>query len=82
MLLSDTYPLLKRPRRNRQTAAIRSLVQETTLTPADLVVPFFVLAEQKRNKNITKREQKGNNNTTKYDERGFHESAPNVNNKS
>jgi len=34
--------MLKRPRRNRKTAAIRSLVQETSLTPADLVTPFFI----------------------------------------
>ncbi len=35
--------MLKRPRRNRRTAAIRSLVEETTLCPSDLVVPFFIL---------------------------------------
>jgi len=34
--------LLKRPRRNRKTAAIRSLVRETTLTAEDLVAPFFI----------------------------------------
>lgn len=31
-----------RPRRLRRTAAIRSLVRETTLTPAHLVAPLFV----------------------------------------
>lgn len=38
-----SYNILKRPRRNRQTKAIRSLVQETQLTPSDLIVPFFIL---------------------------------------
>lgn len=33
----------KRPRRNRRTPAIRSLVEETLLRPSDLVMPFFVL---------------------------------------
>jgi len=31
-----------RPRRNRQNAAIRSLVRETNLVPADLIYPLFV----------------------------------------
>lgn len=31
-----------RPRRNRRTEAIRSLVRETTLSPADLILPLFV----------------------------------------
>ncbi|MGE9294038.1 MAG: porphobilinogen synthase, partial [Puniceicoccales bacterium] len=35
--------LPRRPRRLRRTAAIRELVQETTVTPADLVQPFFVI---------------------------------------
>lgn len=35
--------LLKRPRRNRRTPSLRSLVAETVLLPSDLVVPFFVL---------------------------------------
>ena len=52
MLLSDTYPLLKRPRRNRKTAAIRLLTQETVLTPKDLVPPFFVLEGEKRKEPI------------------------------
>ncbi len=34
-----------RPRRNRRTAAIRSLVRETTLGPADLILPMFVHGE-------------------------------------
>ncbi len=35
--------LLIRPRRNRRTPAIRQLVEETALRPADFVVPFFVI---------------------------------------
>ncbi|MFI5334577.1 MAG: porphobilinogen synthase, partial [Chlamydiales bacterium] len=35
--------MLKRPRRNRRTPAIRSLVSETLLSPADLVACFFVV---------------------------------------
>lgn len=35
--------LTKRPRRNRRTAAIRSLVQETHLHPSQLVAPFFMI---------------------------------------
>ena len=31
-----------RPRRLRQSAAMRSLVREHTLRPADLVLPMFV----------------------------------------
>jgi porphobilinogen synthase len=35
--------LLSRPRRNRRTAAIRRLVEETHLRPADFVMPFFLV---------------------------------------
>lgn len=35
--------MFKRPRRNRRTPSIRSLIQETILSPADLVAPFFVI---------------------------------------
>lgn len=31
-----------RPRRNRQSQSIRSLVQETTLNPSDFVLPLFI----------------------------------------
>ena len=34
-----------RPRRNRRTAAIRSMVRETTLTPADFILPMFLHEE-------------------------------------
>ena len=36
-------PGAKRPRRWRRTPALRDLVRETTLSPDDLVQPFFVV---------------------------------------
>ncbi len=36
--------MLIRPRRNRKSAGVRSLVQETTLTPQDFIYPLFVHA--------------------------------------
>ena len=39
-----TSPGPKRPRRLRRTAALRDLVRETSLDPADLVYPLFVVA--------------------------------------
>ncbi len=38
--------MLSRPRRNRVSAGIRSLVRETTLTASDLVLPLFVHQEE------------------------------------
>lgn len=35
--------IIKRPRRNRRTAAIRGLVQENHLHPSQLIAPLFVL---------------------------------------
>jgi porphobilinogen synthase len=40
--------LLKRPRRNRKTSAIRSLVQETPLLFSDFIVPFFIVEGEKK----------------------------------
>ncbi len=34
-------PLMHRPRRNRRTPAIRAMVRETTLSPADFILPLF-----------------------------------------
>lgn len=34
---------MRRPRRNRSSAAIRDLAQETTLTPHDFIFPLFLL---------------------------------------
>jgi porphobilinogen synthase len=36
---------MNRPRRNRRTPAIRAMVRETTLTPADFVLPVFFHAD-------------------------------------
>ena len=36
--------MYQRPRRNRRTPSIRSLTQETTLYPQDLVAPFFLIS--------------------------------------
>ena len=36
-----TLPLMNRPRRNRRTPAIRSMVREITLSPADFILPLF-----------------------------------------
>ncbi|MFN4146826.1 MAG: porphobilinogen synthase [Runella sp.] len=37
------YPIRRRPRRNRQSAAIRDLVQETTVAVSDLIFPMFIV---------------------------------------
>ena len=37
------YDLIRRPRRLRQSPAIRGLVRETRLTPDRLVLPLFVV---------------------------------------
>ncbi|MCB1107793.1 MAG: porphobilinogen synthase [Chlamydiia bacterium] len=52
MITKTSYPLLKRPRRNRKSPAIRSLACETILSPSDLVVPFFILEGEKRKEPI------------------------------
>jgi len=44
--------LLARPRRNRKTSAIRHLVEETVLRPADLVMPFFVVDGENKKEEI------------------------------
>lgn len=41
-----SYSIVRRPRRNRQSAAIRALVQETTLSVDDLIFPMFILDGQ------------------------------------
>lgn len=47
-VLEQTLNLVKRPRRNRKSAAIRKLVEETDLQISDLVAPFFVLPGEKQ----------------------------------
>jgi len=44
--------LLIRPRRNRKTPAIRHLVEETVLRPADFVVPLFLIEGENRREEI------------------------------
>ena len=50
---SDLADLVMRPRRNRKTSAIRSLVEETTLKPQDLVAPFFLIPGSNRKEAIS-----------------------------
>ncbi|NGX42708.1 MAG: Delta-aminolevulinic acid dehydratase [Chlamydiae bacterium] len=47
-----TVELQRRPRRNRKSAAIRALVQETRLHPSDFVVPLFVLEGSNQKEDI------------------------------
>jgi porphobilinogen synthase len=42
-----------RPRRNRKSAAIRSLVRETELSPAHFILPLFVIAGRDRREAIS-----------------------------
>ncbi|MCP1383721.1 porphobilinogen synthase [Runella sp. CRIBMP] len=40
------YPIIRRPRRNRQSEAIRALVQETAVSVNDLIYPMFIMEGQ------------------------------------
>ncbi len=40
--------MLRRPRRNRKSAAIREMVEETTLTTKDFIFPLFLLEGSKK----------------------------------
>jgi len=40
---------VERPRRNRKSEAIRSMVQETRVTPDNLILPLFLLQDKKAN---------------------------------
>jgi porphobilinogen synthase len=51
-ILDNPFNLTRRPRRNRQSAAIRSLVQETHLLPQHLVAPLFVVEGTKEKQAI------------------------------
>jgi len=44
--------MIMRARRNRKSPAIRRMIQETELTPADFVVPFFVIPGVERREPI------------------------------
>jgi porphobilinogen synthase len=52
MTMEILKEMLRRPRRNRLTEGIRSLVQETRLSPSDLVAPFFLLDGERRKEEI------------------------------
>lgn len=47
-----THELIKRPRRNRKSPAIRSLIQETHLSPSQLVAPLFIVDGEKQKQAI------------------------------
>ena len=47
-----SYDLPQRPRRNRQSAAVRGLVRETHLTPSHLIYPLFLLDGESRREPI------------------------------
>ncbi|KAJ1444195.1 delta-aminolevulinic acid dehydratase, partial [Ochromonadaceae sp. CCMP2298] len=44
---------MRRPRRNRATAAIRDLVQETTLTTNDFIFPLFLLEGENKKSEVS-----------------------------
>jgi porphobilinogen synthase len=41
--ITTVQRLVQRPRRNRKTAAVRTLVRETEISPGDLILPLFVV---------------------------------------
>ena len=43
MSKNESLEILSRPRRNRRSEGIRRLVRETSVTPADLILPLFVV---------------------------------------
>ncbi|WP_026376437.1 porphobilinogen synthase [Aestuariibacter salexigens] len=50
-MISSRYPL-HRPRRLRRSAALRDMVREYTLTPADLIYPMFVVEGKARTESV------------------------------
>ncbi len=44
--------LVSRPRRNRKSASLRALVRETVLTPADFILPIFVMEGSRKREAI------------------------------
>jgi len=53
MITTEPFHLLRRPRRNRKSAAIRALVQENHLHASQLIAPLFVLEGEKRREQIS-----------------------------
>ena len=45
--------MVRRPRRNRATAALRDLVQETHLTPHDFIFPLFLLEGKNKQSEVS-----------------------------
>ncbi len=45
--------IIRRPRRNRQSAAIRDMVQETRLHPSDFIFPVFILEGQQQRSEVS-----------------------------
>ncbi len=45
--------MLRRPRRNRKSAAIRDLVQETTLSVNDLIYPVFLIEGENKKEEVS-----------------------------
>lgn len=44
--------MLRRPRRNRRSAALRALTRESSVQPSDLIMPLFVFAGENRREEI------------------------------
>ena len=51
-LQTKPFEQLRRPRRNRKSAAIRSLVQETHLLASDLIAPFFLIEGERERQEV------------------------------
>ncbi len=48
LFIDSTSDMLQRPRRNRKSAVIRDMVQETQLTAANLIFPLFIVEGQQQ----------------------------------
>jgi porphobilinogen synthase len=48
----EAADLIGRPRRNRKSASLRALVRETVLTPADFILPIFVMEGSRKREAI------------------------------
>lgn len=48
-----SYSIPFRLRRNRKSQAIRNMIQETHLTPSDLIAPFFIIEGERKKETIS-----------------------------
>lgn len=48
MKKEEIFEIMSRPRRNRKSEGIRRLIRESSVTPADLILPLFVVEGEKR----------------------------------